>query len=113
MAEVAAGLQVILHAKLPAPVPLTMPLLCPSKAPDHACKNPELNLKTLQERAGFSLRLAPSAVGAAGAGDGVWLAGRARAGAVVGLYPGIVYTRTFYRQGLEPSILHHGCKHAA
>ncbi len=53
---------------------------------------------TTQERVGYSLHLAPSAVGDADAGDGVWLCGRAAAGAVVGLYPGVVYTRTHYRQ---------------
>ena len=54
---------------------------------------------SVQERMGFSLQVAPSSVGHEGstAGDGVWLRGSARAGAVVGLYPGIVYTRAFYR----------------
>ncbi|KAK9902730.1 hypothetical protein WJX75_004261 [Coccomyxa subellipsoidea] len=52
---------------------------------------------TLQERMGFSLHLAPSAVGHADAGEGLWLRGRAKTGAVVGLYPGIVYTRADYR----------------
>lgn len=53
----------------------------------------------VQERVGFSLRVQASSVGHEGnaAGDGVWLRGSARAGAVVGLYPGIVYTRAFYR----------------
>ena len=53
----------------------------------------------VQERMGFCLRVAPSAVGHGGnaAGDGVWLRGSARAGSVVGLYPGVVYTRAFYR----------------
>ena len=46
---------------------------------------------------GFSLHLAPSAVGHAEAGEGLWLKGRAKTGAVVGLYPGIVYTRSHYR----------------
>lgn len=50
-----------------------------------------------QERMGFSLHLAPSAVGHADAGEGLWLRGRAKTGAVVGLYPGIVYTRAHYR----------------
>ena len=49
---------------------------------------------------GFSLQLAPSDVGHAEAGEGLWLKGRAKTGAVVGLYPGIVYTRSHYRWAL-------------
>ena len=58
----------------------------------------ELVVRRVQERRGYSLDLAPSAVGHPGAGDGVWLRGSAEAGAVVGLYPGVVYTRAHYRR---------------
>ena len=53
----------------------------------------------LQERHGFSLTLAPSAIEHPRAGIGVWLQGRAPAGAVVGFYPGIVYSKAHYRCG--------------
>ncbi len=57
---------------------------------------------------GFSLHLAPSAVGHAEAGEGLWLKGRAKTGAVVGLYPGIVYTRSHYRCAQEAA--HSSCE---
>jgi hypothetical protein len=51
----------------------------------------------VQKRLGFTLHLALSSVAPKNAGEGVWLRGAAKAGAVVGLYPGIVYTRSHYR----------------
>ena len=50
-----------------------------------------------QDRHGFSLTLAPSAVEHPRAGIGVWLQGRASAGTVIGFYPGIIYTKAHYR----------------
>jgi len=51
----------------------------------------------MQEQHGFSLTLAPSAIDHPKAGIGVWLQGHASAGAVIGFYPGIVYTKAHYR----------------
>lgn len=56
----------------------------------------------VQERLGFTLYLAPSSVPHESAGEGVWLRGKAQAGAVVGLYPGITYTRGHYRSATQP-----------
>ncbi|BDA51210.1 hypothetical protein COCOBI_18-0870 [Coccomyxa sp. Obi] len=68
----------------------------PSVSGPHAIMMKDVTAR-LQERMGFALHLAPSAVGHAEAGEGLWLKGRAKTGAVVGLYPGIVYTRSHYR----------------
>ena len=55
----------------------------------------------LRATIGHSLCVAPSALRHSGAGDGLWLTGAAQTGAVVALYPGVVYTA-----------LHHRCGHA-
>jgi hypothetical protein len=41
---------------------------------------------------GFTLDVQPSGINHKDAGLGVWLQGAAKAGAVVALYPGVVYT---------------------
>jgi len=65
----------------------------------------QLTMAELSERLratiGHSLRVAPSALRHSGAGDGLWLTGAAQTGAVVALYPGVVYMA-----------LHHRCGHA-
>jgi hypothetical protein len=55
-----------------------------------------------QARLGFALHVAPSGVDHPEAGAGLWLTGRAEPGAVVALYPGIVYTRAHLRRALNP-----------
>lgn len=50
-----------------------------------------------QARLGFALHVAPSGVDHPEAGAGLWLRGRALPGAVVALYPGIVYSRPHLR----------------
>jgi hypothetical protein len=55
-----------------------------------------------QARLGFVLHVAPSGVDHPEAGAGLWLTGRAEPGAVVALYPGIVYTRAHLRRALGP-----------
>ena len=59
--------------------------------------NAQTALTAMQEVHGFSLMLAPSAIDHPRAGIGVWLQGRAPAGAVVAFYPGIAYTKAHYR----------------
>ena len=51
----------------------------------------------VQEKHGYSLTLAPSAIKHPRAGIGVWLQGHAPPGAVVAFYPGIAYTKPNYR----------------
>jgi hypothetical protein len=47
-------------------------------------------LKHIQSQLGFSVQVRESSV--KGAGDGVWLNGRAQKGSIVAIYPGIVYS---------------------
>ena len=69
----------------------------------------QLTMAELSERLraqnGHSLRVAPSAVRHSGAGDGLWLTGAAQTGAVVALYPGVVYTALHHRRGSEPVVI--------
>ena len=51
----------------------------------------------LHQRLGFTTMLAPSGIASAEAGTGLWLRGSAQPGAVVSLYPGIVYKPLYYR----------------
>lgn len=51
----------------------------------------------LHQRLGFTTMLAPSGIASSEAGTGLWLRGSARPGAVVSLYPGIVYKPLHYR----------------
>ena len=51
----------------------------------------------LHQRLGFTTMLAPSAIASSEAGTGLWLRGSAQPGAVVSLYPGIVYKPLHYR----------------
>eukprot|EP00884_Botryococcus_braunii_P005433 jgi/Botrbrau1/14891/Bobra.0248s0010.2 len=51
----------------------------------------------VKDRLGFTLAVAPSGVGHPDAGDGVWLSGVAKTGAVAALYPGILYPPLFHR----------------
>ncbi|KAK9790327.1 hypothetical protein WJX73_009725 [Symbiochloris irregularis] len=51
----------------------------------------------LEDRLGFCVHKAPSAIDHAEAGDGLWISGTAQPGAVVALYPGIVYTPEHYK----------------
>ena len=55
------------------------------------------SLLSEQDQLGYTLHVSPSSVSTPGAGNGLWLKGRAVPGAVVALYPGIVYTRLHYR----------------
>ena len=60
----------------------------------------------LQAAVGHTLRVAPSAVRHLGAGDGLWLDGAAQAGAVVALYPGVVYTALHHRRDRSAATRH-------
>lgn len=60
----------------------------------------------MQEKHGFSLTLAPSAIDHPRAGIGVWLRGKAPAGAVVAFYPGIVYAKAHYRSAFALDLMH-------
>ncbi|GAQ82593.1 hypothetical protein KFL_001160270 [Klebsormidium nitens] len=52
----------------------------------------------LRAALGYTLRLAPSKVKHADAGTGLFLSGVATPGSVVGLYPGVIYDPSQYRQ---------------
>ena len=70
--------------------------------PDVLCSDcvPEVDrpcVPDAQERLGYSLDVRASLIGHQGAGDGLWLQGHAPVGALVALYPGIVYTPLHYR----------------
>ena len=56
-----------------------------------------LTARHVQRRLGWAVQVAPSGVDHPLAGNGLWLAGKAGAGAVVALYPGIVYQAAHYR----------------
>ena len=64
------------------------------------------SLISMQEKHGFSLTLAPSAIDHPRAGIGVWLQGKAPAGAVVAFYPGIVYMKAHYRSAFALELMH-------
>ena len=66
------------------------------KSAESALSMAELS-ERLRAAVGHSLHVAPSAVRHLGAGDGLWLDGAAQAGAVVALYPGVVYTALHHR----------------
>lgn len=53
--------------------------------------------QALQQKLGYSLHVSPSGIPHQDAGDGLWLRGSAPVGAVVALYPGLVYTSMHYR----------------
>ncbi|KAK9838450.1 hypothetical protein WJX81_000079 [Elliptochloris bilobata] len=53
--------------------------------------------RVLHARLGFALHVSPSGVDHPDAGAGLWLRGRALPGAVVALYPGLVYSRAHLR----------------
>ena len=53
--------------------------------------------QALKAKLGYSLHVGPSGIAHADAGQGLWLDGRAPVGAVVALYPGLVYTPMHYR----------------
>lgn len=67
----------------------------------HSIHSAPLNLANLseavKEKLGYSLHVAPSGISHADAGQGLWLEGRAPVGAVVALYPGLVYSPMHYR----------------
>ncbi|CAM6115205.1 unnamed protein product [Calypogeia fissa] len=51
----------------------------------------------LQERLGFTLECKPSRIQHEEAGEGLFLRGRAEPGAVISMYPGVIYTPSQYR----------------
>lgn len=53
--------------------------------------------EALKKKLGYTLHVAPSGIAHADAGQGLWLEGRAPVGAVVALYPGLVYSPMHYR----------------
>lgn len=63
--------------------------------------NSALNLasvsEALKQKLGYTLHVRPSGIAHAEAGQGLWLEGRAPVGAVVALYPGLVYSPIHYR----------------
>ena len=53
--------------------------------------------EALKQKLGYTLHVRPSGIAHAEAGQGLWLEGRAPVGAVVALYPGLVYSPIHYR----------------
>ena len=56
-----------------------------------------LTARMCQRRLGFAVQVAPSGLEHPKAGNGLWLSGQAEPGAVVALYPGIVYPPLHYK----------------
>ena len=56
-----------------------------------------LTARMCQRRLGFAVQVAPSGVEHPTAGNGLWLSGQAEPGAIVALYPGIVYPALHYK----------------
>lgn len=86
-----------LKSKLASTLTLIGLLAHAQDRPQHATPRNAHPAKLGQARLGFALHVAPSGVDHPEAGAGLWLRGRALPGAVVALYPGIVYSRPHLR----------------
>ncbi|KAH9323526.1 hypothetical protein KI387_018165, partial [Taxus chinensis] len=68
----------------------------PAIAATRSMKTMELS-NALRERIGYTLELKPSQVCHEEGGQGLYLSGKARMGAVVSFYPGVIYSPSTYR----------------